>query len=416
MSENKMRLAYVLRPPPEGFYNAKSPVPIKRQLLVDVSAIVKHDLKTGIQRVVRSYAKELVSHPPEGYEVRLTYSSIGQHPKYADKYTTSLIDKGVIDGLVEDPMKYRRDDLYFILDLDPGLTWNNRALYESMKNAGVKIGFIVYDILPVKMPHCFRSQSDNEFKRYLEVIETYADYVIGISKSTIIDVEDWLKKRQARRISEMKLGWNHLGHDISESRPTYGINPENSSALQACKAMPSVLMVGTVEPRKGHDDALSACEDLWRRGVNFSLVIVGKKGWLVDELVVKLQTHQEQGRRLFFCPKTSDQELELFYSNSRCVLMASKGEGFGLPLIEAASRGKHVIARDIEVFREIGGEGVSYFKTKEDLCSMIEKTVNVKGDDIVSSANVVTQTWKQSVSTMMDMLRDDNHPQWISKL
>ena len=39
----------------------------------------------------------------------------------------------------------------------------------------------------------------------------------------------------------------------------------------------------------------------------------------------------------------------------------SEGEGFGLPLIEAAQYGLPIIARDIPVFREVAGENAYYF-------------------------------------------------------
>lgn len=49
-------------------------------------------------------------------------------------------------------------------------------------------------------------------------------------------------------------------------------------------------MVSTVEPRKGHAQTLSAFESLWEQGQDINLVIVGKRGWLVDELVARLET------------------------------------------------------------------------------------------------------------------------------
>jgi len=56
-----------------------------------------------------------------------------------------------------------------------------------------------------------------------------------------------------------------------------------------------------------------------------------------------------------------DAGLQALYRHSACLLQPSEGEGFGLPLIEAASQGLPMLVRDIPVFREVGGEHACYF-------------------------------------------------------
>ncbi len=53
-------------------------------------------------------------------------------------------------------------------------------------------------------------------------------------------------------------------------------------------------------------------------------------------------------------------ELEWLYRNAMLVLVPSRYEGFGLPLLEAAARGAAVVASDIPALRETGG-GVARF-------------------------------------------------------
>ena len=53
--------------------------------------------------------------------------------------------------------------------------------------------------------------------------------------------------------------------------------------------------------------------------------------------------------------------LEQVYCNARVLLATSEGEGFGLPLVEAAHYGLPIIARDIPVFREVAGKHAYYF-------------------------------------------------------
>src|SRR3546814_20205534 len=113
-------------------------------------------------------------------------------------------------------------------------------------------------------------------------------------------------------------------------------------------------MVGTLEPRKAHAQAIAAFESLWARGTDIALVIVGKLGWRVDGLPDRLRRHPEFGKRLFWLEGISDEFLEQLYARTSFLLGASEGEGFGLPLIEAA--------RSEE--RRVGKEGVSTCRSR----------------------------------------------------
>jgi glycosyltransferase involved in cell wall biosynthesis len=122
-------------------------------------------------------------------------------------------------------------------------------------------------------------------------------------------------------------------------------------------------MVGTIEPRKGYETALAAFESLWRdrRGEALDLVIVGKPGWKTTALQEKLRTHPERGARLHWLTDVSDEGLCRLYDSCAGVLVASEAEGFGLPLIEAAAFRRHVLARDLPVFREQRLPNVTFF-------------------------------------------------------
>ena len=122
-------------------------------------------------------------------------------------------------------------------------------------------------------------------------------------------------------------------------------------------------MVGTIEPRKGYDAAIAAFEHLWttRPADAPDLVIVGKGGWKTSGLQERLSSHPQRGHRLHWFDQMSDEGLCLLYGASKGVLMASRGEGFGLPLIEAAMHRRHVLARDLPVFREQQLPNVLFF-------------------------------------------------------
>jgi glycosyltransferase involved in cell wall biosynthesis len=56
----------------------------------------------------------------------------------------------------------------------------------------------------------------------------------------------------------------------------------------------------------------------------------------------------------------SRHELAALYRQATAVLLPSRAEGFGLPIIEALSCGAPVVASDLPVLRQVGGEAVTF--------------------------------------------------------
>tara|TARA_Y100001968_G_C19227952_1_gene653017 strand:- start:339 stop:911 length:573 start_codon:yes stop_codon:yes gene_type:complete len=164
------------------------------------------------------------------------------------------------------------------------------------------------------------------------------------------------------------------------------------------------LMVGTLEPRKGHEQVVSAFDKLWSNGSDARLVIVGKQGWLVEGLVDRLRSHQELGNRLFWVEGASDEFLEKVYQASTCLIAASYGEGFGLPLIEAAQHKLPIIARDIPVFREVAGKHAYYFDgtEPEGLADSLLRWLELYGrGEHVRSDSMPWLSWKESAERLL---------------
>src|SRR5262249_1628703 len=140
---------------------------------------------------------------------------------------------------------------------------------------------------------------------------------------------------------------------------------------------PLALIVGSLEyrsDRKGYGQALDAFELLWGRGYDAGLALVGQRISPTDELTDRITGHVEFGRRLFWFENARDSVLAMLYKSSTVLLYPSHGEGFGLPLIEAARHDLPIVARDLAVFREIAGQNICYFDGygASDLAAAIE--------------------------------------------
>lgn len=334
----------------------KSIAPASPQILIDVSELAAHDHRTGIQRVTRAIVSEWLANPPSGYRVQLIrIDRASRQYVCADQYMAQL--KGM-DG-IDTPLVCHAGDVFIGLDLVGDTASLIPHWFEYFRAAGVSIAFVVYDILPVRHPEWWPMDGGRYHERWLRAVAEYSDRLICISEAVADDVRNWMDQSLLEHRPE--LSSFHLGADITGSTPSKGLPTDGQLVIQKIKAGTSFLMVGTLEPRKGHAQALAAFERLWSEGEDVLLVIVGKRGWLVDELCDMITRHPERGRRLFWLEAISDEYLEQIYAASSCLLAASQGEGFGLPLIEAAQLGMPVLARDLPVFREVAGEHASYF-------------------------------------------------------
>lgn len=369
----------------------------KRQLLVDVSVLAQLDSKTGIQRVIRGLIKEWLERPPEGFRVEPVYASPAHSYMYARRFTARLMgfeDVWLQDALID----YGPGDVFLGLDWVPHLITAHRSFYQQLRFQGVRVKFVVYDLLPVSLPQYFLSNVTENFSKWLSVV-TESDGAFCISKAVADELTQWLTQHAPEQKSHFAIDWFHLGADIRNSFASGGLPVDAADLLETLKKSPSFLMVGTLEPRKGHAQVLNAFEELWRKNWQVNLVLVGKEGWLLGDMVSKIKGHREFGRRFFWLEGVSDEYLEKIYAACSCLIAGSYGEGFGLPLIEAAQHGISIIARDIPVFREVAGNHAYYFsgKTGQDLAVEIETWLELERQgQAPSSEGMPFLTWAQS--------------------
>ena len=111
---------------------------------------------------------------------------------------------------------------------------------------------------------------------------------------------------------------------------------------------------------------LLAFERLWSEGSDASLIFFGRGGWRSYDLLMRLRSHPMVGRHLFWFEDGSDADLAFAYRRASALIFASRCEGFGLPLVEAMRYGLPVLASDIPVFREVGGDYPDFFRAGDD--------------------------------------------------
>jgi len=389
---------------------------VKKQLLIDISELVQRDARSGIQRVVRSILLELLANPPDGYKIEPVYATANEEGyRYARQYTLRFL-KCPDQALVDETVEVFNGDIFFGLDFQPHIIPQQSRFYDQIRNIGAKVYFLVHDLLPVLEPWMFSEGAAAIHTRWLNTLEK-TDGVICVSRTVADEMIEWIDVFGTKRLRPFHIGWSHNGADLSGSIPTMGLPDDANHVLQAMAKRPTFLMVGTLEPRKGQGQTLAAFEMLWAQGHDVNLVIVGKQGWMVEKMVDSLRDHTERNQRLFWLDGISDEYLEKIYSTSTCLIAASEGEGFGLPLIEAAQHKIPIIARDIPVFREVAGEHAFYFSgvTPDALAECVIAWLSkYQMGQAPKSDSMPWLTWKESTNNLLNILNDANwYKHWL---
>lgn len=139
------------------------------------------------------------------------------------------------------------------------------------------------------------------------------------------------------------------------------IDPEPAATILAeawgDEKMPFVLHVGSCIPRKRIDVLLDVSAEVWREHPELRLLQVG--GTWTDDQRQQIQ-RLGIGNSVTQLRGLSREQLASLYRTAQVVLQPSEAEGFGLPVIEALACGSTVVASDLPVLKEVGGDAVMY--------------------------------------------------------
>ncbi len=113
-----------------------------------------------------------------------------------------------------------------------------------------------------------------------------------------------------------------------------------------------VLAVGTLEPRKNHQRLFAAFERLHTREPDLRLVVAGARGWMDSEAF----EHMRMRAHIVYEGAVDRERLSALFTGALAVAYPSLGEGFGLPVVEAMSKGCALVVGAGTVCEEVAGE------------------------------------------------------------
>jgi alpha-1,2-rhamnosyltransferase len=253
-------------------------------------------------------------------------------------------------------LRWRPGDVLLLPDgsWDPGLPWRELA---AARRRGVVVGLVLHDLIPIRFPDLVAEDTHRLFSQWWSKVRSTADFVIGVSRSVVDDLESIDRSRSAR----LRAGSFRNGAGLEGIVAGGKVRDEIEAVFGNASLRNAYLMVGVVARRKNHALALDAFERLWAAGSEAKLVIAGKYGWDCPAVAERIRQHPQLRTRLFWFEEIGDHELDYCYCHAAGLITASYAEGFNLPIVEALSRGCPVLASDLAVHREVGGAFAAFF-------------------------------------------------------
>lgn len=329
--------------------------------VVDVDFTARHDLHTGIQRVVRETLPRWHSH-----EVQLVAWNRERHGLReldSDERDRVLRFRGASPP-VNVPSRADVEPLVvpwhttIVLPEVPGPDLTDRIAGSTAANRLVLVG---YDCIPVVSADVLPPEEPVKFVRYLSMVKR-ADAVAAISGSAADEFRGFCSMLPTQGLTGPTVVACHLPAQAEPAHAASATPPVGRSGPRwrtdpTSVAAPYVLVVGSHDPRKNHLAVLHAAERMWLAGERFRLVFAGSRGWKVDDFDRVVRRLRRRRWPLEVRRGLGDPDLWRLYGAARYTVFPSVHEGFGLPVAESLAAGVPCITSRFGSMGEIASGG-----------------------------------------------------------
>lgn len=324
-------------------------------------AVLQRKLKTGTKLIVKPFYHKL----PIQYKDSLR------------GYYLNIKHSGSKHVSTETIHPFSSQDI--VLVLGASWAWNNATLIKTLSRIksteNIKIVHLVYDMIPQLFPQFFGPGFGEFYSRHMFETFSVADRLIAISKSTKNDVIKFQKKWN---LPNIEIDVIRLGDSINA---TLTSKKKVNTPHSALKSSGYILCVGTIEIRKNYLLLYTVWRDALTKGIKMPiLVIVGRPGWLINDLMYQLSTDPLTKSHIIILSDLKDETLEWLYENCLFTVYPSFYEGWGLPIAESLEYGKLCLASETSSMQEIAGDLLEYFSPYDpaECLKLIQKYLNIQ--------------------------------------
>ena len=257
---------------------------------------------------------------------------------------------------------------------------------------------------------CWDCPSKN--KRYMTFYFKLMYRKAALGNKKVVTVSQFSKERISKILKKNSSEIAVIYDGLSDCFANFCYNIEQDMKAKEIYRLPEkyILCLSTLEPRKNMRLLIEAFSELTKeKKIDTNLVLAGRKGWLMDDLLSNLD--KKTVDRIHFTGFVDDDLLPYVYRNAQIFVFPSVYEGFGVPPIEAMSMGIPVISSDAASLPEVLGNAAYYFENQnlEDLKKQIvvvmnlpEKKMNMTKKAGVKQAQLFN--WKTEALKLRDTL------------
>ncbi|MBK4722835.1 glycosyltransferase family 4 protein [Azospirillum sp. YIM DDC1] len=392
-----------------------------------------HKTVSGIQRVQCEIIRSILSNKWHRYKFCVTTPECVRYYQVPNNALDTLLARLDVNALVPEaewvsyvtmiadvarlpPAEIVSGSMLFVL----GAFWvfpEIPYLLTALRSKGVRIGVYIYDLIPLYYPEYCDINLIKNFIQTFSLVAQLSDLILTISRHTANEVEQYyhLTKQGAKTIRPVLLAHELRNSGSADSGPS---NAANTLRVIESIDGPYVLCVCTIEVRKNHLYLFRIWRELLKkhgRSAIPKLVLVGRRGWRVDDLFAQLEATRYLDGHIKIMSGLDNSELEALYKHCMFTVFPSYNEGWGLPVGESLVYGKLCVASRATSIPEVGNQFSIYIDPDNvsDGLQTIERIIfnrelreevesTIRSQFVPRSWNEVSATFVQEIQSYLE--------------
>lgn len=262
---------------------------------------------------------------------------------------------------------------------------------------GVPVVNVVHDVGPLVAPGVYGRSRWAKYRLSLPIYAKSARVTVCDSGST---KDDFDRSFGAERFSDVRV--IGMGHQFD--RPGASVEGDLEQTFPFDRF---ALHVGAALPHKNLETVARAFAGPGVDGVD-GLVFIGPNEGHAVETVMKVVSDLGVADRVKHLGYVQPGVLAAAYRQASVVVLPTLHEGFGIPILEALAQRKRIVASDIGVLREVGGQIPTYVtdpRDPDEWRRMIESSVAGAPPDAAACRQATARySWREIASQWKQLL------------